>query len=230
MSPAPTPIVPFGAPERGPGLCERFVTALFVDGASLSVFDFAGSQVTVCASDATAARAESLQFELGEGPHWEALATGVPVMCPDIAKALSGSWPMFAGAAQNAGIAAVFAFPMRIGAATVGVVDLYCSHTRWLDAHQVSLASSMADRIAVAAVRLATRMADDPSAPENDVAPALRREVHQATGMIQAQLEVSATEALTRLRGRAFATGMPIGEIAASVVAGDLDFSALPPD
>ncbi len=228
MSAASTPIVPFDSTLRGHGLCEPFVTGLFVDGASISVFDFAGSQVTVCASDATAARAESLQFELGEGPHWEALATGAPVMCPDITKALSGSWPVFAGAAQDAGIAAAFAFPMRIGAATVGVVDLYCAHPRWLDAHQISLASSMADRVAIAAVRMATRMADDPHAAENDVAPALRREVHQATGMIQAQLEVSATEALTRLRSRAFATGMPIGELAASVVAGRTDFSALP--
>lgn len=228
MSPASTPIVAFDSTMRGPGLCEHFVTALFIDGASISVFDFEGSQLTVCASDERAARADSLQFELGEGPHWEALATGTPVLCPDIAKAESGSWPMFAAAAQNAGIAAVFAFPMKIGAATVGVVDLHCVQPRRLDSHQVSLASSMADRVAVAAVRLAMRMADDPNAAENDVAPALRREVHQATGMIQAQLDVSATEALTRLRSRAFATGVPIGDLAGSVVAGETDFSALP--
>lgn len=202
--------------------------ALFVNGASVSVFDSGGRQSTICATDSVSARAESLQFELGEGPHWEALRSGRPVLSPDIRASSAPLWPMFSQAAVGLGIGAVFAFPMKIGAAVVGVVDLYCLAPRRLDSHQVSLASSMANRIAADAVRIATNSANDAVATEHPMAPALRREVHQATGMIQVQLNVTATEAFTRLRGRAFSTSTPIERLAKDVVAGLVNFSSLP--
>lgn len=208
-------------------LCAPFVAALFVSGASVSVVDHLGHQSTVCASDSLAARAESLQFELGEGPRWEALRTGRPVLCMDITRGEPSAWPMFTESARALGIAAVFAFPMKLGAATVGVVDMHSLTPRRLDAHQVSLASSMADRIAAAAVGIALRAADEAASHEHELARSLRREVHQATGMIQAQLDLNATDAFARLRSHAFATGTPIETIAADVVARRLDFSSL---
>ena len=209
-------------------LCAQFVVSLFVDAASVSVFDFAGRQSTVCASSGLAARVDSLQFELGEGPHWQALSSGQPVLCPDLRTMEHSSWPMFSTTAQGLGARAVFAFPMKLGAATVGVVDLLCTTPRRLDSHQVSLALSMANRSAGAAVRLATQLANESANTEHEMAPALRREVHQATGMIQVQLDTSATEALARLRSHAFAVGTSISTIAEAVVHGHLDFSSLP--
>jgi len=43
--------------------------------------------------------------------------------------------------------------------------------------------------------------------------------VHQATGMISVQLEVSLAEALVRLRAHAYANDRPLNEVAADVVA-----------
>jgi AmiR/NasT family two-component response regulator len=57
------------------------------------------------------------------------------------------------------------------------------------------------------------------------MAPAMRREVHQATGMVQAQLEVSATEAFSRLRAHAYSAERPIEDVARDVVRRELDFS-----
>jgi hypothetical protein len=209
-------------------MSDAFVQALFVSGASISVFGRDGQQSTISASDSLAARTETLQFELGEGPHWEARSTGLPVLVPELAKQGAPRWPLFSTAAQELGIAAVFAFPMTIGAATIGVVDLYCTTPRRLDAHQVSLASSMAGRYAGPAAREAMRTADDPASPENVTTPLMRREVHQATGMIQAQLDTTATAAFAHLRARAFATGSSIDEVAREVVGRRLDFNALP--
>jgi ANTAR domain/GAF domain len=52
-----------------------------------------------------------------------------------------------------------------------------------------------------------------------------RAEVHQATGMILAQLGVSAQDAFVRLRAHAFATRRPVGEVARDVVARRLVFT-----
>ncbi len=51
-----------------------------------------------------------------------------------------------------------------------------------------------------------------------------RAVVHQATGMISAQLDCPMSEALVRLRGRAFSREQPIDLVAAEVVTGDLRF------
>jgi AmiR/NasT family two-component response regulator len=52
-----------------------------------------------------------------------------------------------------------------------------------------------------------------------------RAEVHQATGMVLVQLEVSAQEAFVRLRAHAFATRRPLGDVARDVVARRLVFT-----
>lgn len=203
------------------------MSALHITGASVTVFGQGVHQSTVCVSDPVAARGDALQLELGEGPHWEARRTGLPVLCPNLT-ANAVAWPAFALAASEIGMAAVFAIPITMGAVNVGAVDLYSSTARRLDAHHVSLASAMASRLAATAVRSATQSADDPVSTENGMAPALRREVHQATGMIQAQLDVTATEAFARLRAHAFSSGRAMDEIAAAVVARQLNFSELP--
>jgi GAF domain-containing protein len=218
------PAVERDAPAR---LCGSFVDALFVTGASISVFGRDGQQSTICATDSVAARGETLQFELGEGPHWEALALGLAVLAPDLSRPEESKWPMFSAAAQEIGMAAVFAFPMTMGAVRVGVVDLYCDRPRRLDSRQVSLAASMAGRCAATAVRQAMRSAEHSASIEQEKAPALRREVHQATGMIQVQLDVDATEAFTRMRAYSFTSGRPVADIASDIVNRRLNFSDL---
>jgi hypothetical protein len=51
-----------------------------------------------------------------------------------------------------------------------------------------------------------------------------RREVHQASGMVSAQLDITVDDALLVLRGHAFATSTSLREVATDVVARRLDF------
>ena len=68
---------------------------------------------------------EELQFTLGEGPCVESSGTGRPVLQPDLARTGPARWPGFSAAALEAGIGAVFALPLRVGAIRLGVLDLY---------------------------------------------------------------------------------------------------------
>ncbi|MBK5330503.1 MAG: ANTAR domain-containing protein, partial [Ilumatobacteraceae bacterium] len=54
---------------------------------------------------------------------------------------------------------------------------------------------------------------------------AYRAEIHQASGMVSVQLQIPATEALVRIRARAFAIGSPVSAIAADIVARRLRLS-----
>ncbi|MES2169677.1 MAG: GAF and ANTAR domain-containing protein [Actinomycetota bacterium] len=228
MASGPVPTTNSSTQLEARSLCSQFVDALHVDGASISMFGPSGNQSTICSTGDIATSAETFQFELGEGPHWQALSSGHPVLCSDLGSETHRQWPMFSGAARRLGISAVFAFPMKLGAATIGVVDLLSLRPRRLDLHQISLASSMTNRMASTAVALAMRSADDVEAHESSAAPALRREVHQATGMLQVQLDISATDAFARLRAYAFTAGRPVNDVAGDVVGRILDFSTLP--
>ncbi|MHB1329860.1 MAG: GAF and ANTAR domain-containing protein [Gemmatimonadales bacterium] len=210
----------------GEELCRPFIALLPVTGASLSVFGWPGQHSTIHASDTVAARIDALQFELGEGPRWEALHTGQPVLIPDLAQDQHSGWPIFGAAVREVGVGALFVFPLVLGAATVGAIDLYRSTAGVLGASDVAQALALARSIAGPAVRRAAWSAGEES-PNVDLAPELRREVHQATGMILAQLSTSATEAFARLRAHAFASDRSVEDVARDVVSRRLDFGEL---
>lgn len=219
-----------GFPSWGWGadLCTPFVDLLPVTGASISVFGLPGRHLALCSSDTLAARLEELQFDLGEGPDWVVARTGLTVISSDLVNDPHPDWPVFAGEIAALNVGAVFAFPVKVGAVTVGVVDLYRTTPGALDANALSRARSLARAVAGPAVRAAVWSANDDESPENRANPAIRREVHQAIGMILVQLETTATEAFSLLRAHAFTAGRTLEEVAADVVARRLDFRALP--
>ena len=217
------------APDPGRTLCVRFVELLPVDGASISVVTELGTHSVVGASDAHAARLEARQFELGLGPHWEALRTDRPALLYRSADLLQPAlWSQLVGASTQEETGALFAFPLRLGAATVGVADLYSHRTiePW-PAELIERAMEIASGVSASAVRLATRSADAATSTTGRNAVELRREVHQATGMVMAQLDCTASTALLRLRAHAFANDIPLDQLAGDVVAQRVDFADL---
>lgn len=209
----------------GRALCTVFVNALPVSGASISVVGESGQHSTIGASDRLAAEVEAWQFELGEGPHWDALRTDRPALVYDLDDA-AHTWPALLGRILTGNVGALFAFPLQLGAATVGVADLYSrtSTAPW-PAETVQAARNLADRVTAPAVRLATRSAAAEVSEVGGFAVELRREVHQAAGMVMVQLDCTASAALLRLRGEAFASGVPLSTLARQVIQSRIDFS-----
>ncbi|WP_347757407.1 GAF and ANTAR domain-containing protein [Agrococcus sp. ProA11] len=203
-------------------LLSPFITMLPVSGASITVASGPGHS-TLGATDPLASRLEQLQFELGEGPHWSAVRSGEPVLVPSLHESGS-SWPVFAAAARTLDVEALFAFPLTLGAATVGVVDLHRTSAGPLTGSEVATARSLASIASAIALGIAARSASAREELAIAPSPELRRVVHQATGMVLVQLDITATEALARLRAHAFASGTPLESVASDVVARRLRF------
>jgi hypothetical protein len=210
------------------GLCSPFLELLPITGASISVFDDGGRQSTICASDAVAARIEELQFSLGEGPHWEALRTGKPTLVPNLTGAVHGHWPIFEAAVAELDVGALFAFPLSIGAVIVGVVDLYRESAGELGARALVTAASLAGTVAEPATRRAISSATDDDPQPEVPTPEMRREVHQATGILLVQLDLTATDAFFRLKAHAYTSGRTLQDVARDVVARRIDFRLMP--
>jgi hypothetical protein len=115
-------------------------------------------------------------------------------------------------------------FRLRIGAITVGVLDLYRDRPGDLTAGQLATALMAADEAALALLYLGSgdhgAFADD-----MDGHAAHQMHVHQATGMVKVQLGVTIEEAFLMLRAHAFAAGRPVAEVARDVIERRLRFS-----
>ena len=172
----------------------------------------------LCASDAVAAQVNDLCLTLGEGPGLDAHRAGMPVSEPDLASPRRARWPSFGPPAVGAGVAAIFAFPLRAGAVRLGAVTLYQVHRGRLSDEQYADALVMAGVVASAVLGHQAGAPPGELAEELETLASSRAEVHQATGMISVQLEVSAAEALVRLRAHAYAEGRTLRDVAADVV------------
>ena len=209
-------------------LSARFVSAVSVTGASISVITENRSQSTVSASDALAAELDNIQFSLGEGPHWDARQAGIAVIVPDTRGEEMHRWPLFRGAIAKLPVRALFAFPLRLGAVTVGVADLYRVRRGGLAEREVESALMLCRAVVTPAMKHAIRLAEENETNRRGLAAETRRDVHQATGMILAQLDVTATEAFLRLQAHAYGSGATIQQIASDVVGRRIDFRDLP--
>ena len=104
-------------------LVRRIVDILPVTGAGVTLISSTTSPHDVAASDAMALRFEKLQTELGEGPCLSAYRSGEAVVVPDLRD--RHPFTAFGPRALEAGLAAVFTFPLRHNAGQLGALDLY---------------------------------------------------------------------------------------------------------
>ncbi|HEV7187467.1 MAG TPA: GAF and ANTAR domain-containing protein [Blastococcus sp.] len=212
------------------GLVHDCSRAVPVSGVGLALMTDGGPAGTIAATDGPAAVLEDLQFTLGEGPCVDASESGRPVLQPDLAATAPRRWPAFADGALAAGVAAVFALPLRVGAIRVGVLDLYRSTPGALTAEQLREALAFADAATLLLLYLQTRAPADELSAADLALPGDRAEVHQATGVVSVQAGRSLAEALVLLRARAYAEQRPVGEVARDVLAGRSDFRDRPED
>ncbi len=198
------------------GLCEQGVRASGVDGAGVSVIPTSGGPQPVTSTDDRSALIEDLQFTLGEGPCFDATTSRSPVLISDLTareEGVADRWPAFLSEAVAAGVRAVFAFPLGMGATTVGTLDLYRSTPGPLSEQQLNASLVTADSIGVAL------LTEDPVATLEQ-SSRLRMTVHQAAGMVMVQSGGTIADALLMLRASAYGEGRSINDLAADVLAG----------
>jgi GAF domain-containing protein len=198
--------------------------ALPLEGAAISTLtNFLGNE-TVSASGPLAALLDELQFDLGEGPCWDAMRTGRPVLEPDVKSQPNGNWLAFSQAIAGQNVGAIYAFPLAFGPLKLGAMDLYSGTPRALSSREERQGGILAGLISRIVLDRAIRRADEPDilGAEDQFS---RRLIHQATGMVLAQLDISAEDARLLIHGHAFARNISMREIAEEILERRLDFS-----
>jgi hypothetical protein len=207
-------------------LCRAARRDLSCCGVGVSVVSGTGELVDAVASSRTTAWVEELQFSLGEGPSLAALAARRPVFVPNLIDAAATMWPEYGPAAHDRGVRAVFAFPLQVGVAQLGALDVYRAE---------SGALSGRDQVrALAYATLATQMiVDEHDARETAgilVGEATSHDVGRAQGIVMTQFGIGAAEALSRMRAHAAAHERPLKDVAVDIIGRTLTLEPATPD
>ena len=219
-------------PELLPTRLARAVARMLpVDGAGISLSGTAGRRIPLGASSEPAAVAERLQFTAGDGPCMTAQETQVPVFA--MFEDLHRRWPGFADLLeQRTPYCAVVGLPLREAISGLGAIDLYFHHEDDVPDLDVFEALAVGDLVTSTLSETAVWSDWEPArGPQWLHGPsALRRaKVWEAMGTVALVLEVETATALAILRATAYATDRTVDDLAADVLAGRLDPSALKP-
>jgi len=196
-------------------------------GAGLSVMSDTGLRFVLGSSPAYA-EIEELQFTLGEGPCLTAYTDGVPVLLSDLSGE-SERWPGYVSATRDHGILAAFAFPLRVGGARLGALDVYRDRVGPLNDDALTLGLVFAEVAMSTLLDMDHRRGLLEPSSFDDLVAGAGAELYQAQGMVMVQLGVSLSEAMSRLRAYAFAHEIRLSEVAADVVARRITFQAEDP-
>ncbi|MGB7818599.1 MAG: ANTAR domain-containing protein [Ornithinibacter sp.] len=209
--------------DQGVPLAARFCraasTTLGCDGAAITVAYTRPERVTLCASDDTARIIEEALELMGQGPGADAFSSGAYLRLDVGGAGVDPRWPLL----EDSGLSEVA--PVTVHAVplgdppVIGVLTLY--------QHGAGRDFDVEDAAAVARVLAAALLADGPTHQETGGgAWSARAEVHQATGMVIAQLGVGEDDALALIRAHAYSHDQSVPRSSHDIVNRRVTFSA----
>jgi hypothetical protein len=222
-----TRLVSSGPPElETQRLCEVCAEVTDMSGAGIMLMSEDLPRGAVRTTNKVSDLIEQLQFELGEGPCVDACQEDRPILEPDLAAPRVPRWLAFSEPAVKAGVRAIFGFPLEVGAFRLGALNLYCDRPGPLSDEQHADALVMANIVAQSLLVIQANAPPGRLAAELEAGADFHYVVHQASGMVAAQLDVNVGQALIRLRAYAFGHDRPLAEAAKDIVARRLRFDS----
>ncbi|WP_199549959.1 GAF and ANTAR domain-containing protein [Streptomyces sp. N35] len=203
--------------QRQGGDRPRFMTgvaeACGTPSAALSLHAADHGQLAVAASDEASRTAQDLEFLLGEGPTWEAVATAAPVSA--CGAELSWRWPGYGPQLALVGLQTVSVIPISAQGGSLGALAVFGTRAEPLDS---SALAPVADALTCSLLDAGAGVGDDDLYGGIDH----RAVVHQATGIVAVRLGCSVEDALSLIKARAFAEDGPLDTLARRIVQGEL--------
>jgi transcriptional regulator with GAF, ATPase, and Fis domain len=219
---ADTLVDDFDAVDFLSGLVERCVELLGVSAAAVVLADQRTGLALAAASSERARLVESFVVDSLDGPCWDCLRSGRPVLSPDLAKE-AGQWPRFAAAAQAAGFHAAHALPMRLRRTVIGVLNLLNVEATQLDDVQLALGQAFADVATIGLLQQRAVHHGDVLVQQLQIALNSRVVIEQAKGVVAATAGVDMERAFNLLRGHARSHNTHLTELARGIAEGNID-------
>lgn len=203
------------------GLAEDTTRLLDVASTGMLLADQRGALHVIAASSEATRSLEIFQLQRMQGPCLDCYRTGKPVSVADL-RAETTRWPLFVGAAVEAGFASVHAVPMRLRDRMLGTVGLFGTSTGVLGEDDLRLGQALAYVAAVALVQ--EKAASDRALVNAQLQTALDSRVllEQAKGVLSQRGALEMDQAFAVLRGYARDNNLRLTDVARAVTTREL--------
>ena len=191
---------------------EACVDLFGVTGCGLMIADEQNITRYVTATDGPGRLLEKFESESGEGPCTEAFVENRMVWTQDLST--DDRWPNLRAAVAPEGVRAVLGVPIRMGAVTIGTLDVYRDHRHdWDETEKAAIGRFAAVIESVLGAALAAHTAGQ-LADQLQYALDHRVVVERGVGFLMARENVDAVTAFNRLRRTARSGRRKVGEVA----------------
>lgn len=206
-------------------LVRAATTGLHLDGVVVTLKSADDTEAVAAASDPRSRARAELEFSVGEGPAHDAFAQRKPVLVADLGGPQGYAWPGYAPAGREAGIGAVFAFPLHVGASRFGVLSMFADAPRTLERTERSQCLALAELATEMLLDSSEASSDGEIDPDLKSALGFRSEIYQAQGMVMVTLGTELSESLALMRAHAFASGRKLIDVSIDIVEGRLNLT-----
>jgi GAF domain-containing protein len=194
-------------------------------GAAVTLVDEHGKR-SKAASNAAVAEADTLQYELDEGPCLTAWRTGEVVRIDDTTT--DGRWPRWNEAAGRLGVRSVLSAPLLAGEESIGAMKVYCERPMNYGPHDEHVMRLLAGQAAILLANSQSLQAARLLSRQLTEALASRDAVARATGVLLAQGAASEQDAFAVLTAAARQAHRPVPDVARALVAAVTDRNTRP--
>lgn len=179
------------------------------DLAGMSIVNPHGVDTPAGSGDALR-RLDSLQFELKEGPCFDALQTQEIVLGRDLAN--DARWPTWGPrVAKEIGVRSIVSYRLFTAADTLGAMNLYSLRTDAFDAEDIDNGGALAAHVAVA-------LAEAQNVTHLEKAINVRTVIGRAEGILMERFNLSPAQAFAVLRRVSQARNIKLNRIAEELV------------
>ncbi|WP_105974779.1 GAF and ANTAR domain-containing protein [Streptomyces geranii] len=210
-------------------LSARCVELLDVSAAGILLVDAHGELQIIAASDEHTRLLELFALQHDQGPCVECYRTGaartnIGLTAPEAVEA----WPHFAERAIATGYVTTHAIPLRLRSRVVGALNLFQTTPHVLGDDDIALAQALADVATIAILQQRTLERSHVENSQLENALTSRILIEQAKGFLAERWNTSVDDSFAVFRTYARARHLRLSDLAAQIVSGGFDTSAIP--
>jgi transcriptional regulator with GAF, ATPase, and Fis domain len=203
-------------------LAERTVELLDIDAAGVILSDQRGGWRPAAGSSERADLVELFAAQTREGPCLDCVATGTPMVVPDL-RDETARWPRFAPAAIGAGFRAACAVPMRLREQSIGALTLLNHAPVDIAAESVEIGQALADVATIGILHHRAASREELLAEQLAATLHHRTVIEQAKGVLAQHGNLEMHQAYTELREHAHAQRRRLSDVARDLADGTID-------
>jgi GAF domain-containing protein len=207
-------------------LGERCVELFDVDAAGIILRDTRQRLVAVASTSDEADLSEVFAIQNSEGPCLECVRTGERVVNVDIDDA-TRRWPHFVAKVAEYGYVTTHAFPLRLRAEVLGVINLFCRSRTTLSNDDIAVVQGLADIATIGLLQQRAVSQHEILSEQLHVALNSRIVIEQAKGALAERARINVAEAFEVMRTYSRREGRLLRDTAVAVIADELDIDQL---